>query len=107
MVFQCLQYHNLKSEHDVYRCKDCIRSKSLTAQTMGVINLKKRFLQTKKKKWNENARIRYICEKEIQVKNAKDKNIIKVGTIVMIQANVEVLQISYVISSIVYLKKFL
>ena len=50
MVFQCLQYHNLKSEHDVYRCKDCIRSKSLTAQTMGVINLKKRFLQTKKKK---------------------------------------------------------
>ena len=49
MVFQCLQYHNLKSEHDVYRCKDCIRSKSLTAQTMGVINLKKRFLQTKKK----------------------------------------------------------
>ena len=49
MVFQCLQYHNLKSEHDVYRCKDCIRSKSLTAQTMGVINLKKSFLQTKKK----------------------------------------------------------
>ena len=49
MVFQCLQYHNLKSEHDVYRCKDCIRRKSLTAQTMGVINLKKRFLQTKKK----------------------------------------------------------
>ena len=58
MVFQCLQYHNLKSEHGVYRCKDCIRSKSLTAQTMGVINLKKRFLQTKKK--NEMKMLEFV-----------------------------------------------
>ena len=32
---------------------------------------------------------------------------IKLGTIVIIQGNVEVLHIAYVIQSIVYLKKFL
>ena len=73
MVFQCLQYHNLKSEHDVYRCKDCIRSKSLTAQTMGVINLKKRFLQTKKKNEMKMQEFVILAKKKFKLRMLKIK----------------------------------
>ena len=55
----------------------------------------------------QNAKI-YICKGKFEDKHAKDrKNIVKLGTIVVMQGNIEVLHIAYVLSSVVYLKKLL
>ena len=42
-------------------------------------------------------KICYICKKKLEDEYAKDKNIIKLGTIVIIHVNIEVLHMAYVI----------
>ena len=55
----------------------------------------------------ENEKISHICKEKFEYKWAKGKNIVKSEIIVIIEVNIEVLQIVYVIQSFVYLKKFL
>ena len=43
------------------------------------------------------------CKEKIENKHTKDKNIVKLGTIIIIKVNIEMLHLE----SIVYLKKFL
>ena len=45
----------------------------------------------------ENAKIRYICKEKFENKYLKDKNIAKLEIIVIIQENIEMLWIAYVI----------
>ena len=45
----------------------------------------------------ENAKICYICQEKFENKYLKDKNIVKLYIIVIIQENIEVLRIAYVI----------
>ena len=45
----------------------------------------------------ENAKICYICKEEFENKYLKHKKIIKLEIIVMMQENIEVLAIAYVI----------
>ena len=46
---------------------------------------------------NENTKICYICKEKFENKYLKDKNIVKLEIIVIIQGNIEVLRIAYVI----------
>ena len=45
----------------------------------------------------ENTKIGYICKEKFKNKYLKEKNIVKLGIIVIIQENIEVLPIAYVI----------
>ena len=63
-----------------------------------IINFKKekiKLLTNEQQKPYENAKICYICKEKIEDLHAKDKNIIKLGTIVVKQVNIEVLHIAY------------
>ena len=65
-------------------------------------------LTSEQQKSYENAKICYICQEKFKDKHAKDKKYCKfvnLGTTVIIQVNMEVLRIAYVIESTVYLKK--
>ena len=44
----------------------------------------------------ENAKICYICNKKLENKYLKDKKIVKLEIVVIIQGNIEVLGITYV-----------
>ena len=48
-----------------------------------------------------------FVKKKLKMNTRKLKNIVKLEIIVSIQENIELLPIAYVISKIVYLKKFL
>ena len=63
-VFQCLQYHHLKTEnkHNVYRGKDCMKKfyESLREHAIKIINFKKRkmkLLAKEQQESYENAKI--------------------------------------------------
>ena len=45
----------------------------------------------------ENAQICYICKEEFENKYLKDENIVKLWIIVILQGNIDVLRIAYVI----------
>ena len=45
----------------------------------------------------ENAQICYICKEEFENKYLEDENIVKLRIIVIIQGNIDVLRIAYVI----------
>ena len=63
-----------------------------------IINFKKekiKLLTNEQQKPYENAKICYICKEKIEDLHPKDKNIIKLGTIVVKQVNIEVLHIAY------------
>ena len=48
----------------------------------------------KQQKPDENAKNCYICKEKFEDKHVKDENIVKLGTIVIIQGNIEVLHIA-------------
>ena len=56
-----------------------------------------KLLTNKQKESYENARICYICKEKFEDKHTKDKNLIKLGTIVIVQKNIERLHIACVI----------
>ena len=59
------------------------------------------------KKSYRNPKICYIFQEKLEDKHATYKKYCTLGTIVIIQVNIEVLHIAYVIESMVWLKKFL
>ena len=69
--------------------------KSLIENAMEIINFKKkniRSLRSKQQKSYQNAEICYNCKEKFEDKHAKDKkNIVKLGTIVIIKGNMVVL----------------
>ena len=79
----------------MYRGKDCIKffCKLLTKE---------------QQESYKNSKICYICKEKIENKCLKDKKIINLEIIVIIQENIDVLHhIAYVISNTLYLKIFL
>ena len=67
---------------------------------MEIIKFKKEKMQSLTKKLQksyENAKICYICKKNVKINMLKIKNVIKLDTIIIIQGNIEVLRMSYVI----------
>ena len=92
-------FRSLENKYDEYRGKDCMTKfcKSLREQAMELINFKKnktKSLANKQQKSYQNAKIGDIFMKKNMI---KIKNILKPGTIVIIQENIEVLRVAYLI----------
>ena len=71
---------------------------SLREHAMEIINFKKKemkLLTNEHLKLCQNAKISYICKKNLKINMIKIKNILKLRTIVIIQGNIEVLHIAY------------
>ena len=93
---------NNNNNHEVYRGKDCMKKfcEFLREHAMKIINFKKKkmkLLTKEQQESYENAKICYICKEKFENKYLKDKNIVKLEIIVIIQGNIEVLHIAYVI----------
>ena len=67
-----------------------------------------KLLTKEQQKSYENAKSCFICREEYEYEHAKDKKHLKLETIVIIQVNIEVLYIAYVIyvSSLNFTCKF-
>ena len=82
---------------------------SLKEHAMKIINFKKKkmkLITKEQQESNENAKICYICKEKLKNKWVKDKKIVKLEIIVIMQGKTEVLHIAQVVKNIVYLKKF-
>ena len=95
-------FKGIENKHDVYRCKDCMKkfSESLRERTMEIISFKKKNMKLFLKEQQEsceNAKICYICKQKFENKYVKDKKIVKLEIIAIIQGNKDVLRIPYVI----------
>ena len=67
---------------------------------MKKINFKKKkikLLAKEQQEVYENTKICYICKDKLEKNYLKDKNIVKLEIIVIIQENIELLRIAYVI----------
>ena len=57
----------------------------------------KKLLTNEQQKSYRNAKISYVCKENLKINMPKVKVIVKLGTIVIIQGTIEVLQIAFVI----------
>ena len=96
-----LSFKSIENKHDVSRGKDCKKRfcETLTEHTMEIINFKKKFINKLTAESYQNAKICYICKtlKKLKINVLKIENIIKLERIVIIQVNIGVLHIAYVI----------
>ena len=94
-------FRSIENKHDVDRGKDCIKFFEFSRDNaIKILNFKKKkikLLTKEQQESYENAKTCYICKEKFQ----------KLDIIVIIQENIEVLRIAYVIQNIVNLKKFL
>ena len=96
-------FRKIENKYDVYRGKDCMKRfcESLREQhALKVINFKKKKMKLLTKEQHEsyeNTKICYICKEIFENKYFKDNKYRKVKIIVIIQRNMGVLGIAYVI----------
>ena len=75
---------------------------------MEIVSFKKKkikLLTNKHQESYENPKFCYICKEKFENRYAKDKSIVKLETNVIVQVNIEVLDIPYLILNIKYLNK--
>ena len=82
---------DIENKYNIYRGKDCNGENSINKQ---------------KKSYQSN-KIRMFVKKYLKVNMLKMKVIVKLGNIVIVQGNKEVIHIAYITWNIVYLNKFL
>ena len=87
-------FKSIEKKNDVYRGKDCMKNffESLREHTMEIINFKKKKMKLLTNQVQESYKMQ-----KFEDKHAKDRNITKLVTIIIIQVNVEVLHKAYVI----------
>ena len=95
-------FKSIKNNRNIYRYKDFMKKfcESLREHTIKIINFKKKkmkLLTKEQKESYENAKTCYICKEIFENKCVKIKNIEKLEITVIIQGNIEVLHIGYVI----------
>ena len=76
---------------------------SLREHALEIISFKKekmKLITKELQKSYQNAKNCYICKEKLRDKYAKDKNMLKLGIFVIIQGNIEVLRIAYIIRNI-------
>ena len=77
--------------------------KSLREHALEIISFKKeklKLITKEQQKSYKNGKNCYIWKEQLRYKYAKDKNMVKLGIIVIIQGNIEMLCITYVIRNI-------
>ena len=95
-------FKSIETKHDVYRGKDCMKKfyEPLREQALKTIDFKKKKMKplTKEQQQSyEKTKICYICKEKFKNKHLKGKNIVKFEIIVIIQGNIQVMHIAYVI----------
>ena len=95
-------FRSIESKYDLYKSKDCKKTfcELLSEHAVKIINFEKKKIKliTKEQEESyENNKICYICKKKLKINIWKIKNIEKLEIIVIIQENIEVLCIVYVI----------
>ena len=93
-------FRSIENKNDVYRGKDWIKKfcESLREHAIKILNFFKNEIINKRAAgiiWKY--KIGYICKEKFKNKYLKEKNIVKLEIIVIIQENIEVLPIAYVI----------
>ena len=93
---------SIEKKNDVYRGKDCIKKfcESLREHAMKIINFKKKHSEAINKSSGNHMKMHksvIFVNKNLNINLWKIKNILKLGIIVMIQGNIEVLCTVYVI----------
>ena len=102
-VRSIISFKIIENEHVVYRVKDCMKKffESLRKCAMEIINFKKKnlkLLTNEQQKSFTIAKFSYICnKKKLNMNMLKMKNIVRLKLIVIIQGNIVVLHIAYVI----------
>ena len=93
-------FKSIENKHDVCKGKYCTKVlRVVKKHTMQINNLKKKkmnSLTNKQQKSYQNAKLCYICKEKFEDKCPKE-NIVKLKTIIIIQGNIEVVLIAYVI----------
>ena len=92
----------IANKHDVYRGKDCMKKfcESLRERTINIINFKKKkmkLLTNEQQESYKNANTVMFAKKNLKTNLGKIKNIVKLEIIAIIQGNIEVLHIAYII----------
>ena len=92
----------IKIKHGIYSGKDCMKKfyESLREHPMKIINFNKKKNEVINKRAagiHENAKAFYICKENFENEYLKDKKYRKLRDIFIIQGNMEVLRIAYVI----------
>ena len=97
-----ISFRSIENKHVVYRGEDYMKTfcELLTERAMKIINFKKKkmkILTKEQQKSYENGKICYICKEKFENKYSKENNIVKLEIIVIIQGNIKLLHIAYVI----------
>ena len=94
-------FRSIENKYDIYRGKDCMQKfcELLREHAITIINFKKKNMKLLTKSSRNHIKMQksVIFVKENLKKNIlKTKNIVNLGVIVIIQGNIEVLRIVYV-----------
>ena len=97
-----LSFKSIENKHDVYTGKDCMKKycESLEEHAMKIINFKKKKNEVINKRASGIMKMQksvMFVKKNLKIIKWKIKNIVKLEVIVIIQGNIEVLYIAYVI----------
>ena len=103
-----LLFKNIESKHDVYRDEDCMSDcmisykfcESLREHAMNISNFKKKkmkLLTNEQQKHFKTKKPVILAKKNLKINIIQIVNIVKLGTIVIIQENIEMMRITYVI----------
>ena len=97
-------FKSIENKRDVYRGKGCMKKfcQSLGEHRMEMSSFKKKRMKSLRMQISV-----IFVKKNFKINMVKIKNIVKLETIVIMQVNIDVLHIVYVIQSLVYLKIFL
>ena len=92
----------IENKHDVYRGRECIEKffESLREHTIEIIEFEREKIKSLKMNSRNDIKMQksaILEEKNLKTHMLAIKNIIKIGTIVIIQGKIEVLHIEYVI----------
>ena len=95
-------FRSIENKHDVYRGKDCMIKfcESLREHVMKMFYFKKKkmkLLSKEQQESYENAKSLLFVKKVLKISICKIKNFVKLEIIVIIEGNIEVLRIAYVI----------
>ena len=102
----------IENSHDVYRSKNSVKTfcESLIEHAMKIVNFKKKKITLLTKSSRNHMKIQkpvLFVKKNLKINIWEIKNIVKLGIIVIMQGNIKVQWIAYIISNIVYLKNLL
>ena len=101
-----LSFKSIENKNDVYK-KLC---RSFRKHAMKIINFKKKKMKLLTKEQQQSYQMRksvIFVKKNLNINMWKMKNIVKIEIIVIIQGNIEVLRIAYIIPNVGCLEKFL